>query len=98
VAGGGRCASERLARAKRVAKEGARRGGAIQGCSQWLLYGGGGSSCTGRRWGTGNGIDGGVRQLLEEGEAEVANKGGVREEGMVGRGVEDGGRRWAAAQ
>jgi hypothetical protein len=26
-----------------------------------------------------------VRQLPEEGEAEVANKGGVREEGMAGR-------------
>jgi hypothetical protein len=28
---GGRCASERLARAKREAKEGARRGGAVRG-------------------------------------------------------------------
>jgi hypothetical protein len=31
------CASERLARAKREAKEGARRGGAVRGCSRWLL-------------------------------------------------------------
>jgi hypothetical protein len=35
--GGGWCASERLARAKREAKEGARRGGAVRGCSWWLL-------------------------------------------------------------
>jgi hypothetical protein len=35
--GGGRCASERLTRAKREAKEGARRGGAVRGCSRWLL-------------------------------------------------------------
>jgi hypothetical protein len=33
----------------------------------------------------GRGIDGGVRRLPEEGEAKVANKGGVREEGAAGR-------------
>jgi hypothetical protein len=33
----------------------------------------------------GDGIDGSVRRLPEEGEAEVANKGGVREEGAAGR-------------
>jgi hypothetical protein len=33
----------------------------------------------------GGGIDGGVRRLPEEGEAEVANKGGVREEGVAGQ-------------
>jgi hypothetical protein len=35
--GGSHCADERLARAKREAKEGVRRGGAIRGCSRWLL-------------------------------------------------------------
>jgi hypothetical protein len=33
----------------------------------------------------GGGIDGGVHRLSEEEEAEVANKGGVREEGAAGR-------------
>jgi hypothetical protein len=33
----------------------------------------------------GSDIDGGVHHLSEEGEAEVANKGGVREEGAAGR-------------
>jgi hypothetical protein len=33
----------------------------------------------------GSGIDGGVRRLPEDGEAEVANKGGVREEGATGQ-------------
>jgi nitroreductase len=33
----------------------------------------------------GSGIDGGVRWLPEEGEAEVANKGVVREGGAVGQ-------------
>jgi hypothetical protein len=32
----------------------------------------------------GGGSDGGVRRLAEEGEAEVANKGGVREAGVAG--------------
>jgi hypothetical protein len=82
--GGGRCASERLARAKREVKEGARRGGTIQGCSRWLLYCGGGSSCAERRRGTGGGIDRSVHRLLKEEEAEVANKGGVRAEGVAG--------------
>jgi hypothetical protein len=35
--------------------------------------------------GMGGDIDGGVHRLSEEGEAEVANKGGVREEGVAGR-------------
>jgi hypothetical protein len=35
--GEGQCAGERLARAKREAKEGVRRGGAVRGCSRWLL-------------------------------------------------------------
>jgi hypothetical protein len=34
--------------------------------------------------GTGGGIDGGECRLPEDGEAEVANKGGVREEGVAG--------------
>jgi hypothetical protein len=33
----------------------------------------------------GGGSDGGVHRLAEEGEAEVANKGGVREAGVAGR-------------
>jgi hypothetical protein len=35
--GGGRCAGERLTRAKRDAEDRVRRGGAIWGCSRWLL-------------------------------------------------------------
>jgi hypothetical protein len=35
--GGGRCASERLAQAKREAQDRVRRGGALRGCSRWLL-------------------------------------------------------------
>jgi hypothetical protein len=35
--GGSQCAGERLARAKRVVKEGVRRGGAVRGCSRCLL-------------------------------------------------------------
>jgi hypothetical protein len=35
--------------------------------------------------GTGGDIDGGMRRLPKEGEAEEANKGGVREEGAVGQ-------------
>jgi hypothetical protein len=34
---GGWCTGERLTRAKREVKEVVRRGGAIQGCSRWLL-------------------------------------------------------------
>jgi hypothetical protein len=34
--GGRRCAGERLAQAKREAKEGVRRGGAVRGCFRWL--------------------------------------------------------------
>jgi hypothetical protein len=37
MSGGGQCAGERLTRAKREATEGVRRGGAVQGCSRWLL-------------------------------------------------------------
>jgi hypothetical protein len=35
--GGGRCAGERLARAKREVEDRVRRGGAVWGCSQLLL-------------------------------------------------------------
>jgi hypothetical protein len=35
--GGGRCAGERLARAKREAEDRVRRGGAVRGYSRWLL-------------------------------------------------------------
>jgi hypothetical protein len=35
--GSGQCADERLTRAKGEVKEGARRGGAVRGCSWWLL-------------------------------------------------------------
>jgi hypothetical protein len=75
----------------------------LSGGSRWLLYRGGGSSCTGRRRGTGGGTDGGVHRLPKEGEAEVAIKGGIRGGGMAGRllamaretgsgqGAEDGG-------
>jgi hypothetical protein len=35
--GGGRCAGERLTRAKREVKEVVRRGGAVRGCCRWLL-------------------------------------------------------------
>jgi hypothetical protein len=34
---GGRCAGERLARAKREEEDRVRRGGAVRGCSRWLL-------------------------------------------------------------
>jgi hypothetical protein len=33
----------------------------------------------------GGGIDGGVHRLPKEGEAEVANKGGIREGGVAGQ-------------
>jgi hypothetical protein len=46
--GSGRCAGDRLARAKREAEDRVRRGGAARRCSRWLLLGGGGSSCAGR--------------------------------------------------
>jgi hypothetical protein len=35
--GGGRCAGERLARAKREVEDRVRSGGAVRGCSRWLL-------------------------------------------------------------
>jgi hypothetical protein len=44
-----------------------------------------GREAAGRRWSEGSTIDGGVRRLPEEGEAEVANKGWAREEGTTGR-------------
>jgi hypothetical protein len=62
-----------------------RAGAVLSGGSRWLLYRGGGSSCIERWRGMGGGIDGGVHRLPKEGEAEVANKGGIREGGVAGQ-------------
>jgi hypothetical protein len=74
--GSGRCAGDRLTRAKREAEDRVRRGGAARRCSRWLLLGGGGSSCAERwrpvvargRWGAEVGRGGEMARPLLEGE------------------------------
>jgi hypothetical protein len=44
-----------------------------------------GREATGRRCSEGGAIDRGAHWLLEEGDGEATNKGGVRGEGAVGR-------------
>jgi hypothetical protein len=81
---GGRCAGERLSRAKREAKEGARRGGAVRGCSGGFYRAGEGAHASSDGEEQAAALMAVVHRLQEEGEAVVANKGGVREEGVVG--------------